>query len=139
MPPRSLSTMPGLANRTQLCLMHANNTTTGSSLGTAWPSPPAGQNSSESDSSSNKAMLLLEGQQHQKHLTFFAGIPMALQDAISGYTAASGMVDCLVTQRTLQSILGFGKSTVISQHTQKSKECFRKRTPKDCLLKLEKL
>lgn len=61
MPPRSLSTMPGLANRTQLCLMHANNTTTSSSLGTAWPSPPAGLNSSESDSSSNKATLLLEG------------------------------------------------------------------------------
>lgn len=64
---------------------------------------------------------------------------MALQDAILGYTAASGMVDCLVTQRTLQSILGLGESTVISQHTQKSKECLRKGTPQDCLLKLEKL
>lgn len=61
LPLSSLSAVPGLANRTQLCLMHLNNTTTLSSLGTAWPSQPAGQNSSGSDSGSNKAMLLLKG------------------------------------------------------------------------------
>ena len=61
LPLSSLPAVPGLANRTQLCLMHLNNTTTRSSLGTAQPSQPAGRNSSDSDSESNKTMLLLEG------------------------------------------------------------------------------
>lgn len=66
LPLSSLSTVPGLANRIQLCLTHSNNTTARSSLGTAWPSQPASQNSDSgnsqnSDSGSNKAMLLLKG------------------------------------------------------------------------------
>lgn len=50
LPLRSLSTVPGLTNGTQLCLEHWNNTT-------LWPSQPAGQN--PSDSGSNEATVPL--------------------------------------------------------------------------------
>lgn len=139
LPLSSLSTVPGLANGTQLCLMPWNNTTTRWSLGTAWSSQPAGQNSSDSDSGSNKAMLLLKGAAAAETSHFlcwnnygFTRCHFVLQNGfrdgrLPGHMVNSAIHSCLWKEQSHQSV-----------HT-KSKGHLRKRTPQDCLLKLEKL
>ena len=135
LPLSSPSTAPGLANRNQLCLMRLN-TTARSSIGTAQPPQPASQNSSDSDSGSTKAMLLLEGTSaaETSHILCygFTRYHFMLQNGFRDGRLPGHIVNSA-------SVLAFGKSRVISQHTRKSKGLLRKRTPQDCLPKLEKL
>lgn len=107
--------MPELVDGTQLCLMHLNNATIRSSLDTAWPSQPVGQNSSDSDSRSNRQRCFSKRQQQQKHLIFFCWVNCGLtrchfmlhndfrEGRLSGHIVNSAISSCLWKEQNLCS------------------------------------